>query len=573
MKHIAVRGGVLLLGLLVWSVPAEPPVGLANQAYPEDELFTVISQRRSMGVHDSQFDDSGWVDNPTYALLMNGYLAIAGKDALSFFDLSDPYTPTVVATHRFSERWHTVENDGWGFTTGYGGVHAVVMDTTFLEIWNYADHTNPVHVGTVQLPPPYQPTDLPQPRPGWGFPIGVAWQAPYLYSSMRLVGIDIIDVHDPANPEAVSRFDEGFGPSNIHVVGNLLVEGKYNGTGIATFDISDPLNPVLLDSETEGRETKGWQVWVNGNKVFRSGERVDVWDITDPADMQHIKTFERGAGCHFQTHGHCASGGTETQDGFLFFGGSHWGLYKWNLETDELVGNMGPYLKPGGDSENKTHFYDLDYPNVFGNLMVGCSEDHYQGMFISPHQAEPDNTPPEVNMVVPKDGSTNEAVTSRVGLTFTDAIDATSVTTETFIVRKSGGSALPGKYSFYKSIVNFSPDEPLEQNATYEVVVPAGGVTDYMGNATAKQFVSAFATGDAVAVRPDVGRIGVSSRRPGKSIRMEAFAGIGGRETRVREQAMLYSVRGSRIRTETGTDGSAETGTVTPGVYVIKPIR
>ena len=239
-----------------------------------------------------------------------------------------------------------------------------------------------------------------------------------------------------------------------------------------------------------------------------------VWDISNPEDLQYLKSFERGAGCDGDTHGHCASGGTETQDGFLFFGGSHFGVYKWNLETGDLVGHSGPYLKPGG--EVKTDYYDLDYPSVFGNLVVGASEDHYQGVFIIPHQAEPDNTPPEVNMVVPADGETNQAVTSRVGLTFTDGIDATSVTTETFIVRKSGGSALPGKYSFYKSIVNFSPDEPLEQNASYEVVVPAGGVTDYMGNATTEQFVSAFGTGDAVAVRPDVGRIGVSSRRPGK---------------------------------------------------------
>ena len=577
MKRFAAREGVLLLGLVVCSVHAGPPVGLANQAYPEEDVFEVISQRRSMGRYDSQFDDSGWVDNPTYAVLMNGYVAMAGKDALSFFDVSDPYnTPKVVATHRFSPRKQTIENDGWGFTTGYGGVHAAVMDTNFLEIWDYADHTNPVHVGTVSLPYPHNPGDLEPRRGGFGFPIGVAWQAPYLYSSMRNVGIDIIDVHDPANPEAVHRLDAGFGQGNIQVVGNLLITGNYNGRGIAIYDISDPTNPELLDSETKGDGASGWQVWVNGNKLFRSGERVEVWDISNPADMKHRSTFERDVECinhdpDGPSHGHCSSGGVDTQDGYLFFGGSYFGIFKWDLETETLIGKTGPYTKPGGDIENNHHHYDLDYPNVFGNLMVGASEDHYQGIFIAPHQAEPDNTPPEVNMVVPADGETNQAVTSRVGLTFTDAVDATSVSTGSVILREEGGDALPGKYSFYKSIVNFSPDEPLKTGTTYEVVVPAGGVTDYVGNATAATFTSRFSTGNVVSIPSHEPPGRATTHLRGTRLDVRFLSDRTSTESRYHENAQrcVYTIRGSKVPAQRAGLSSTQNSRISRGIYIV----
>ena len=49
-------------------------------------------------------------------------------------------------------------------------------------------------------------------------------------------------------------------------------------------------------------------------------------------------------------------------------------------------------------------------------------------------------------------------------------------------------------------IVNFSPAHSLEPDTTYEVIVPAGGVKDVMGNATPSDFRSTFATGKSVGM-------------------------------------------------------------------------
>lgn len=561
--------GNLLVVMLHVSLSAEPPVGLANRSWSDDELFTVVSHMPRVLKWEPGWEENGWGDNPTYSLLINGYVGVACKDALSFVDISDPLSPEVVATHWFGDRHRSIENDGWGVTTGYGGIHAIVIDSSHLDIWDYADHTNPTHVGTVELPRPYQPGNMDPWRYGVGYPVSAAWQAPYLYSAMRNVGIDVIDVHDPADPRQIKRIDPGFGSGNVYVVGNLLFEANYNGPGIAIYDISDPENPVLLDSEVKDEKAKGWQIWVNGNKLYRSGEAVHVWDVSNPSEMNYVKSFHRSETCIQQgegSHGHCASGGTDTQDGYLFFGGSHFGVFKWNIETGEEVGYSGPFLKPGG--EGRTDYYDLDYPSVFGNMVVGASEDHYQGVFFIPHQKDPDTTPPEVNMVVPADNATSRALTSRVGVTFTDAVDVTSVTNETFIVRKAGGSALEGKYSFSKSIVNFSPDEPLESGATYEVVIPAGGVTDYVGNATAADFVSRFSTGDAVAVKP-VGKARTrAARAQASSIRMKPLLDEKATDA---ANGRLFSIRGECVAATPDRSGTAMRRSITPGIYVISP--
>src|SRR5262249_21132640 len=99
-----------------------------------------------------------------------------------------------------------------------------------------------------------------------------------------------------------------------------------------------------------------------------------------------------------------------------------------------------------------------------------------------------------VNMVVPRNNATNQALTSRVGLTFTDQIDLRSVNTNTCIIRPLGGAALPGRYSHQTGIINFWPDQLFQPNTTYEVVVPTGGIRDLVSNAVSLSFTSRFTT-------------------------------------------------------------------------------
>ena len=573
-KHFSLAA-LLSLGLAASSLHAEPPAGLANISYPEDSLFKVISYLLTV-----RHGEEGLPDNPTYSIMANGHMVVACDEGAGVLDLTNPYDIKLVSTYWYDNYGSAnPEYDNWGLTTGYGGAHTVRLDSSFLEFLDVTDPTNPSVVGTVDSLLPCHLWRDNGSHAQWGYPTTIAWQAPYLYSSMRNVGIDIIDVHDIQNPVYVKRFADEWNkyrPGSIHAVGNLLFVAAYNTNGMGVWDISDPVNPALISWVGEGWDSpaKGWQVFVNGNKLFRSGSSVHVWDAADPANLQHIKTYSRPDPCIGSPsepggyhHGHCSSGGVDIQDNFLFLGGSHFGVHKWNMETGDLVGRVGPFERPGaGEEWNKNDYYDVDYPNVVGNLVIGGSEDHLQGIFVSPHQAGPDNTPPEVNMVVPKNGATNQATTSRVGLTFTDAVNPASVTTETFIVKESGGSALPGKYSMYKSIVNFCPDEPLEANKTYVVEVPAGGITDYMGNATAETFSSNFSTGDAVSVRPGSTKKGFAGRRTAPSLQLMG-AGTRGYEA----DAQFYTIRGSRVPMSRRAGHSGVRADVSRGIYVISP--
>src|SRR5690606_25934853 len=104
-------------------------------------------------------------------------------------------------------------------------------------------------------------------------------------------------------------------------------------------------------------------------------------------------------------------------------------------------------------------------------------------------------TSPHVDTILPRDGATGQARTTRVGISFTDNVELATVDTRSFIVRPVGGQALPGVFSVTMSVLNFQPSVPLEPNTTYEVILPEGGVKDYVGNGVAEEFRSTFTTG------------------------------------------------------------------------------
>jgi hypothetical protein len=131
----------------------------------------------------------------------------------------------------------------------------------------------------------------------------------------------------------------------------------------------------------------------------------------------------------------------------------------------------------------------------FGNLLVlGDDQAPYAGWVLAAHQTDPDTTPPEVDTVIPKDQEAGVPTTSRIGLSFSDNIELATVNAASFIVRPVGGQPLPGKDGVRMGVLNFDPDVDLEPGTTYEVVLPAGGVADFVGNALPTEWTSTFTT-------------------------------------------------------------------------------
>jgi DNA-binding beta-propeller fold protein YncE/mono/diheme cytochrome c family protein len=280
----------------------------------------------------------------------------------------------------------------------------------------------------------------------------------------------------------------GFRIGPIFTMGNHLVLSSMEAwSGLASLDISDPLNPRLLDSV--GNAPFYYATCFDGRNVYGSvrgrGARMFSYDLDDPA--QFVARDNRLA---MDEQLYC-----NAQDQYVFQGAQEM-MHKVDV-SDPLnhrhVGKGG--LFPEGSAEARHSDHGQVTP--MGNLVYIGNDHGYRSGFIV-HDRNPDTTPPKVRQVSPRPGALKQATSSRIGIALTDNILPESIDAASFIVRPRGGAALAGTYSVQLGIVNFAPAEPLAPNTTYEVLLPAGGLKDYAGNALAAPFSARFTTGERV---------------------------------------------------------------------------
>jgi hypothetical protein len=316
---------------------------------------------------------------------------------------------------------------------------------------------------------------------------GMYWQGDYIYVGGTDTGLHILDAHDPTNITFVKRIPTSqFGNVNagpLDAIGNVLVitTPKDNG-GIATLDISDPVNPEVRDSIAPSKSYIGmfYRRWVFLQSPVRA------WDVL--SDPDKIGTAGSPVGQITLPESEYMS----FSDDVMFLGHlrPNAGVSKIDL-TDitkpKLIGRVWGRLDQGDN--------DDQFTVALGNLVaMGDDESPYAGMVIGVHAADPDKKPPVVDSVVPKDKSTGASVKSRVGITFSDNIEFTTVTTSSFIVRPMGGQPLKGKFGWRMGVLNFDPDEDFLPKTTYEVVLAQGGISDVVKNGLASEFKSTFTT-------------------------------------------------------------------------------
>lgn len=453
--------------------------GLPNRSYPPQDVMRVIA---TIDASNSAPRAHGT------ASMHKGYLVIIYSDdgesngGFSFYDFSVPNTPVLVSRKDDAETHDIREAHGYGFSSSYGRDLVALQAALGIQIWDWTDVRNPERLSYVQLP---GIEDSNYALGAWW----LCWQAPFIYVGGSGNGIYIVEASDPRNPVLVNRGQGqpnpipiaqtgGFRIGPIFAVGNVLAASSMEEGGYVTMDISDPRNPVLLAAQTLNMPPV-YSSLLNGNKILGVDiyNNFTVFDMSDPTRI----VYENGLSL-------AGRGGYVTfQDGFAHAGASDHYM-KIDMRDRTRYESVG---RASSGIPNR----DEDFATVMGNLVL-VSDDHGNGSFVVPHQAEPDRNPPAVNMISPKNGALHQAVTSRIGMTFTDQIDLRSVNESSFIVRPvGGGAALAGKYSSQTGIVNFSPSAPLAPNTAYEIVLPAGGIRDLAGNALATTFRSVFSTG------------------------------------------------------------------------------
>jgi hypothetical protein len=477
MRHVM---RVFLSFILVlptsWAQARGP--GLGNFTYNANELFRPISTIRSPLGHGN-------------VAMVNGYLMViysrdgggTSRDGgIEFWDVSNPRDPVMIVRHENNDTHGLREPHGFAFSNSYPGDYMVAQAIEGIQFWDLSD---PLNISLIRY------MDLPGISQGdYSGDWWVFWQAPYVYVAGTGSGLYVIDATDPAHPRLVNQVPTsemgGLIPGQVFALGNLLVLMEHGGDEYATMDISDPVNPRLIQHV---RGKKGYSHLFAAGKIFTSGGdgSMYVHSVTHRGSISFVGGIGVGLG---------KGGYGSYQDGFFHSGFSD--MYaKFDSVTLTQLGTGSSGL--GGRDE--------DFGQVLRNL-VFVGNDHGQGTALIVHQTTPDTNGPKVHWVHPRHGATNLPLTTRVGVSMSDNIDIASVNRTTFKVHPLGGAPLRGKYSVQMGLVNFTPEVPLQPNTTYRVVV--SGMRDDVGN-PGKTFTSRFSTGIIAPSSPDT----VTSRSGG----------------------------------------------------------
>jgi hypothetical protein len=515
--------------------------GLGQLTYEPEELFQPISVI-------STPSGEGFVH------MVDGYLFVPfSKDGnkgfeggMAVYDMSDPRNPVPVYTHRNADTETMLEPHGYGFSEG----KLAYCTLTGIIVWDISDLSAPQKLGSLPLGS----------GSGYGHTCwSVSYQAPYAYVGTGTGGLHVVDLTDPTEPVLLNSLSTaqlgGVPIHNVHVVGNLLVATRsQSGAGYVTVDISNPATPTLITADSSTNVPSIYSAHLNGNRLYGMGvdSQLYIHDISDPS--QYV--FEGSVGS-----GSIERGGYATNQDSYVFGG-----YSNRVAKFDVQDPVNPVLVGHGTAARVVKNMDQDFAVVMGNLIFN-GNDHRTGSAVMVHQTEPDTTGPSVNMVSPADGSPNQALSSRIGITLTDMVLIESVNQSSFIVRPQGGSPLTGTYSVQFDKVNFWPDAPLQEDTVYEVVIPAGGIQDWSGNASTSEFVSTFSTGPTPPAGPAPAL--ACSINPGVATQVDATAVVSGQVANADGSVLFKWAFGDGQASPLSIDNSATHAYTAAGNYAV----
>lgn len=106
-----------------------------------------------------------------------------------------------------------------------------------------------------------------------------------------------------------------------------------------------------------------------------------------------------------------------------------------------------------------------------------------------------DTIAPTVDATDPPDAAIDVSVNKRIGATFSEAMDPSTVTTATFTLKR-GATIVPGTVNRAGTEATFTPASPLASATTYTATITTGA-RDLAGNALEDDFAWSFRTGQA----------------------------------------------------------------------------
>lgn len=457
---------VSLVALLVSSTAS---ADFPNLSYTPDQVHTHVSP--TMGEHAQ--------NQPT---ALDGALLFAGNARHETWDVSDPTRPVHLATFLSPHADGEAESHQVALQRTWDGrLLAAMISGRGVDLWDLTDPAAPALLSALEL----EGIDYGDNTEAvWG----VAWAGDVLFVGGTNTGLHLVDTTDVTAPFAIDRIPMaalgGVVAGPTWIVGDVLVTTTPKDfAGLATLDVSDPRDPAVLDwivPETDSYigGFYGGNAWLL--TPFRA---YDV--LTDPASITEIVNVP-------SPRGEYLAFGDDT----MFFGSLRPtpGVQEVDVSdpADPVVGAFVPGRKDGIDSGI---FTDDQFPLPLGNLVVLCDDEIRHGCILAVRDAARDSTPPRVLATRPADGATGIAPTASITVSLSDQIHPGSVGPEAFEVRALDGTVVEGAYGIQQTLVTFTPHTPLDLDTTYEIVLPADGLADLVGNGltTARRWT--FATG------------------------------------------------------------------------------
>jgi len=430
--------------------------------------------------------------------MYDGYLLMPwtpeeGGGGISAFAFSDPCNPEKVGegtdpgireTHGIS----LVRRDERVYAAfAYHGGTAGDSVVGGVQIWDVTDLRAPARVGQVLLP-------------GYDYPdavsrvtIATAWLGELLYVAAGDNGLYIVDTADPSSPTLVNQyeFESTLRVGRVHVLGNLAMISSLEGARTLLMDLSVAAEPSLLPgSEVAVSDSAGverdyyFAEWVGNTALFarkESGGGFIAYRFAADARLAFAgEAYNSGGfGGHVRRQG----------DRVVVGDSDYAGVYDiTNLAAPVEIGRAE---LPG----------DLDTATPIGNVLVlSVDKDAVQDQAsaVVPFLGPLDRQGPRVELTSPSDGAILQLPRSSIGVAFDEEVEFKSVFPGSFRVFSEEGRAVTGTFSLQGALVSFSPAEPLAEDTTYQVSIPAGGVVDLSGNPTTEDYRFTFSTGEEV---------------------------------------------------------------------------
>lgn len=447
---------------------------IANQDFPASEVGKIISPQMGVRHHNQP-------------VVFNGYAILTGNSVHEVWDISNPYAPQY-KTH-FTSDHSNGEAESHQVTMKRDQTGKYFMATISgrgFDIWDLTNTTSPAYIAAIQIPGVnYGDVD----NGVWG----LAWQGNYIYVGATNHGIFVVDVSNLQQPVIVKQVPltdlGGVKAGPLFALGNILVvTTPKNHSGIATLDISNPGSPIVLDY-VNNRSSESYIGGFYGKHAVLINP-VRFYDVTtDPSNITLVGSNPTSNSEYVAFDG-----------GKLFLGGLRGnapGIHVYDLsDLDNIQEEV--YIQ-GRDNR-----WDDQFACPVGNMVIISDDQNvdggYVGSVIGVYKEKKDLAGPTVITSFPKAGATDVSVNSSIGISFSDWIEFKSVTKNNFIVRPLGGTPISGSWSWTYTSLSFSPDQPLQENTTYEVIIPTNGITDLVGNPVAQQQVIVFSTGRDLSV-------------------------------------------------------------------------